>query len=53
MNKISSHSTDRLKTAVIACSVLEAEIEHFSANLEHIARIENLEQGLHNDPPKR
>jgi hypothetical protein len=53
MNKISPHFNDRPKTAVIACSVPEAEIEHFLANLEHIARIENLEQGLHNDPPKK
>ena len=52
MNKISLDSNDRPKTAVISCSVLEAEIEHFAANLEHIVRIENLEQGLHNEPTK-
>jgi hypothetical protein len=52
MNKISSNSNDRLKTAVIACSVLEAEIEHFAADLEHIVHIENLKPGLHTEPPK-
>jgi hypothetical protein len=52
MNKISGNSSDRPKTDVIACSVLEAEIEHFAADLEHIVHIENLQPGLHDDPPK-
>jgi hypothetical protein len=40
------------KTAVIACAVLEIEITHFARGLSHIIRIDMLEQGLHNDPPK-
>jgi len=52
MNKIPDNSSGRPKTALIAGSVLEAEIEHFAADLHHILHIENLGQGLHNDPPK-
>jgi hypothetical protein len=38
--------------AVITCAVLEMEIGHFAAGMEHIVHIETLEQGLHNDPPR-
>ncbi|QNN23195.1 DUF1638 domain-containing protein [Planctomycetales bacterium ZRK34] len=38
------------RLAVITCAVLEAEIEHFAANLPHVIHIENMEQGLHNEP---
>ena len=40
------------KTAVIACAVLEIEITHFACGLSHIIRVDMLEQGLHDDPPK-
>ncbi len=40
------------KTAIILCQVLEAEIEHFAADADHIVRIVQLEQGLHNEPNK-
>lgn len=40
------------RTAVITCSVLEIEIEHFARGLPHIVGLAKLPQGLHNDPPK-
>ncbi len=39
-------------TAIILCRVLELEIEHFAAGVDHIVRIVRLEQGLHNEPNK-
>lgn len=41
-----------IPTAVITCAVLEDEIRHFAASCPGVRRIEILEQGLHNDPPK-
>lgn len=46
------HENQRPKTAVIACAVLEFEIDHFGAEANHIVHVEMLEQGLHNDPPR-
>jgi hypothetical protein len=43
---------NRLKTAIILCQVLELEIDHFAAGAPHVVRIERLQQGLHNEPPK-
>jgi hypothetical protein len=43
-------SNARPRTAVITCAVLEIEIAHFARGLSHIARVEVLEQGLHNQP---
>lgn len=40
------------KIAVVTCAVLETEVAHFSRGLDHIVRIEVLEQGLHNEPGK-
>ena len=42
----------RPRIAVITCAVLETEIAHFTRGLSHIARVEVLEQGLHNQPDK-
>ncbi len=42
----------RLRIAVITCAVLHIEIEHFARDMNHIACVEVLEQGLHNEPPK-
>ena len=39
-------------TIVITCAVMEDEIAHFAAQLDHIVHIELMEQGLHNDPPE-
>jgi hypothetical protein len=38
------------RIAVIACSVLQDEIEHFARGLPHVAMIEYLPQLLHNEP---
>jgi hypothetical protein len=38
--------------AVITCGVLRDEVIHFTKELSNIVHIEELEQGLHNDPPK-
>jgi len=40
------------RVAVITCAVLEQEIAHFARGLQHLVRIEILEQGLHNEPDK-
>lgn len=40
------------RTAVITCAVLETEIEHVARDLDHIACVVKLPQGLHNDPPR-
>jgi hypothetical protein len=40
------------KTAIIACGVLDSEIEHYAKGLPNIVHLEFLRQGLHNDPPK-
>jgi len=42
----------RPKTAIILCQVLELEIEHFAAGMDHVVLIEKLQQGLHNEPAK-
>jgi hypothetical protein len=42
----------RLRIAVVTCAVLEDEIAHFAAGLDHIVHIEILEQGLHNEPDR-
>ncbi len=44
--------TNPPKTAVILCSVLETEVEHFARDLTHIVHIAKLPQGLHDDPPR-
>jgi len=41
-----------MKVAVVTCAVLETEIAQFAGGLEHIVRIEVLEQGLHSEPGK-
>lgn len=38
--------------AVVTCAVLEEEVRQFADDLRHVAAVEVLEQGLHNDPPK-
>lgn len=38
------------RIAVIACSVLQDEVEHFARGLPHVARIKYLPQLLHNEP---
>lgn len=40
------------RVGVLACSVLEAEVRQFAAGHDHIAAIEILEQGLHDDPDR-
>ncbi len=39
-----------IPTAVITCAVLEDEIAHFAADLDHIIHVEIIEQGLHDEP---
>ncbi len=41
-----------LLIAVVYCAVLEDEIESFANGLAHVARLEKLPQGLHNEPDK-
>lgn len=38
--------------AVIACAVMETEVEHLAAGMDHIVAYEKLEQGLHNEPDR-
>jgi hypothetical protein len=40
-----------VRIAIIACDVLRDEIGHFAKEHNHIAHIEILQQGLHNEPP--
>jgi hypothetical protein len=40
------------RVAVVTCGVLEDEIRHFAADLEHVVHLEVLEQGLHNEPDR-
>lgn len=40
------------RIAVIACAVLEEEVEHFARGLPHVVAIEYLPQLLHNEPPR-
>ena len=37
---------------MITCGVLRDEVSHFTKDLPNIVHVEELEQGLHNDPPK-
>jgi hypothetical protein len=37
---------------VIVCGVLETEVRHYAAGLDHVVRICVLEQGLHNEPER-
>jgi hypothetical protein len=39
------------RIAVITCGVLRDEVAHFTRGLTHIVHVEELQQGLHNDPP--
>ncbi len=39
-----------MKIAVITCDVLTDEVRHFCAGLPQVARLEVIEQGLHNTP---
>ena len=39
-----------MKIAVLACDVLTDEVRHFCRDLPDVARIEVIEQGLHNTP---
>lgn len=43
-----SNPTPRI--AIIACSVLEDEVEHYARGLPHVAAVEYLPQLLHNEP---
>ncbi len=45
-----SSPVDRPPVAVICCSVLGREIEHFAAGRDHIVHREVLEYGLHSEP---
>ncbi len=38
------------KIGIIACAVLEMELNHFSSGLEHVASLEIMKQDLHNQP---
>ena len=40
------------RIAVITCAVLEIEFNHLASGLDHVIRIETLQQGLHNEPDK-
>ena len=40
------------RVAVVTCAVLDQEIEHFAASLEHLVHVEVLERGLHNEPDR-
>jgi len=40
------------RVAVVTCAVLEQEFVHFTRGLEHVERVEVVEQGLHNEPDK-
>ncbi len=40
-----------LRIAVVACAVMEIELEHYCQGMDHIVHVEMMEQGLHNDPP--
>ena len=40
------------RIAVITCAVLEIEFNQLARGLDHVIRIEVLEQGLHQDPDK-
>ena len=40
------------RLAVIACAVLETEVEHLLRGAEHVEHLEMMQQGLHNDPPR-
>jgi hypothetical protein len=44
--------TEKLRTVVITCSVLECEIEHFARSCPQIISIVKLPQGLHNEPDR-
>ncbi|MBN2713390.1 MAG: DUF1638 domain-containing protein [Planctomycetes bacterium] len=41
-----------MRLGVIACAVLEIELEALSRGLDNIAHVEIMEQGLHNEPDK-
>ena len=38
------------RIAVIACAVMETEVDHYIAEMDHIVHLEYLEQDLHNEP---
>ncbi|MFA5190984.1 MAG: DUF1638 domain-containing protein [Verrucomicrobiia bacterium] len=40
------------RIAVITCAVLEIEFNHFAQGLDHVIRVEVLEQGLHQYPDR-
>jgi hypothetical protein len=40
------------RIAVIACAVMETEVDHYIAEMDHIVHLEYLEQGLHNEPDR-
>ncbi len=40
------------RLALIGCRVMEGEVEHYRAEMDHIVHVEWLEQGLHNEPHK-
>jgi len=56
MDQSLSNSIDRNerppRLAVIGCRVMEGEVEHYRAEMDHIVHVEWLEQGLHNEPDK-
>ena len=45
-------SQNQPRIAVIACSVLQDEVEHFARGLPHVVAIEYLPQLLHNEPAR-
>ncbi len=40
------------RTVVVACAVLEDEVNHFAGRLPYVVHVELLRQGLHNEPPR-
>jgi hypothetical protein len=53
MQSSDDRKTDRpLRTAIITCEVLEAEIEHYRRGLKHIVHVERLDWGWHREPDK-
>lgn len=40
------------RLGVVACAVMEMELEHYGRGMEHIVSRRLLEQGLHNEPPR-
>jgi len=52
MSHSSRPAESRPSVAVITCAVLEMEIRHITASLDHVVAVKILEQGLHNEPAR-